>query len=251
MRRLGLVVAAALVVTAHAQAATLTVVPQNFSPVTATLRVSAQLSLEREVGVRLVTLSGKPVGWITPPSHRRTLAIGWDGRIRGKRVPDGNYDVRLVYRSSVLATTRLRIDTHPPQLYRLDADNGNTPFAGDGALLTTISPNGDGFRETANISFTLKEAATVTMDVTRTVKAPRAFYTLTAAFGRGRHTMTWSVGSNLNPRTYLIRLTAVDRTGNRIVYGAPNAFVGRQPTRGGRADTGHRRRLLEAQLSAG
>ena len=83
MRRLGLVVAAALVVTAHAQAATLTVVPQNFSPVTATLRVSAQLSLEREVGVRLVTRGGKPVGWIVPPSRRRTLAIGWDGRIRG------------------------------------------------------------------------------------------------------------------------------------------------------------------------
>ena len=41
--------------------------------------------------------------------------------------------------------------------------------------------------------------------------------------------MTWAAGSTLNPRTYLVRLTAVDRTGNRIVYGAPNAFVGRYP----------------------
>ena len=229
MRRLGFVVAAALVVAAHAHAATLTVVPQDFSPIRATLRVSAQLSLERKVGVRLVTPGGKPVGWIVPPSRRRTLAIGWDGRIRGRRVADGNYKVRLVYGSSVLATTRLRIDTRPPRLYDLHADNGSTPFAGDNALLTTISPNGDGFREQANISFRLREAATVTMDVTRTVKAPRSFFTTTERFGRGLHTLTWAAASNLNPRTYLIRLTAVDGTGNRIVYGAPNAFVGRAP----------------------
>ncbi len=229
MRRLGLVIAAALVVTAHAQAATLTVAPRDFSPLRATLRVSAQLSLERQVGVRLVRPNGRPVGWIVAPSRRRTLAIGWGGRIGGKRVPDGNYEVRLVYRSSVLATAPLRIDTHPPDLFGLHADNGNTPFAGDNALLTTISPNGDNFRERANISFRLKEPATVTMDVTRTVKAPRSFYTLTAKLGRGPHTITWVPGSNLNPRTYLIQLTAVDRTGNRIVYGAPNAFVGRHP----------------------
>jgi hypothetical protein len=227
--RLALAVAAALVVTAHARAATLTAVPQNFSPLKATLRVSAQLSLERQVGVRLSMPNGRPIGWIVAPSQRRTLAIGWDGRIRGRRVPDGNYDVRLVYGSTVLASAPLRIDTHAPRLVNLRADNGNTPFAGDNALLTTISPNGDGFRETANISFTLKEPATVTMAVTRTVKVPRPFYTLTAKLGRGRHTMTWIPGPSLNPRTYLVQLTAVDRTGNRIVYGSPNAFVGRHP----------------------
>ena len=147
MRRLGLVAAAALVVTAHAQAATLTVAPRNFSPVRATLRVSAQLSLERQVGVRLVRPRRQPGRLDRRAVAAPTLAIGWEGRIRGKRVPDGNYEVRLVYRSSVLATAPLRIDTHPPKLYGLHADNGNTPFAGDNALLTTISPNGDGFRE--------------------------------------------------------------------------------------------------------
>ena len=229
MLRLGLVVAAALVITAHARAATLTAVPQNFSPLKSALRVSAQLSIERQVGVRLSLPNGRPVGWIVAPSRRRTLAIGWDGRIRGKRVPDGNYDVRLVYRSTVLASKPLRIDTHAPPLAGLHADNGNTPFAGDNALLTTISPNGDGFRETANISFRLEEPATVTMAVTRTVKVPKPFYTLTAKLGRGRHTMTWLPGPSLNPRTYLVQLTAVDQTGNRIVYGSPNAFVGRHP----------------------
>ena len=228
MRRLGILVAVmSFAVTAQAQAATLTVTPQNFSPHRAVLRVSVELSLTRQVGVRLVTPGGRAIGWIVPPSRRRTLAFGWDGRIRGKQVPDGNYAVRLVYRSAVLATAPLRIDTHAPQLLNLRADNGSTRFAGDGPLLTTISPNGDGFRDKVNVRFRLREQATVTMEVARTVKVPKAFYTLTETFGRGLHTMTWIPGTNLNPRTYLIRFTAVDTTGNRGTYGAPNAFTGR------------------------
>jgi hypothetical protein len=232
MRRLVLVVAvAALAVTAQAQAATLTVSPRTFSPHRALLQVSAKLSIERQVGVRLVTLRGRAVGWIVPPSRRRILAVGWDGRIGGKRVRDGNYIVRLVYRSSVLATAPVRVDGHAPQLLHLHADNGSTRFAGDGPLLTTISPNGDGFRDRADVNFSLREQATVTMEVTRTVKVPKVVYTITARFGRGLHTMTWLPGPNVNPRTYLIRLTAVDTSGNRSIYGAPNAFVGRY-TRG-------------------
>jgi hypothetical protein len=229
MRRLGLVVVAAFGVTAQAQAATLTVTPRDYSPVHATLQISATLTVPRRVGLRLVTPGGRAIGWIEPPVSRTTLAIGWDGRIRGRRVPNGNYAVRLVYRSAILATTPLRIDTHPPELDDLHADNGSTPFAGDTALLTTVSPNGDDFRDRANISFDLREEAAVTMEVTRTVKVPHVIYTLTARFGRGPHTMTWMPGPNLNPRTYLIRLTSVDRAGNRIVYGAPDAFVGREP----------------------
>jgi hypothetical protein len=193
------------------------------------LQVSAELTVQRQVGVRLGTVSGRAIGWIVPPGRRRILAVGWDGRIAGKRVPDGNYVVRLVYRSSVLATAPLRIDTHAPQLLDLHADNGSTPFAGDDPLLTTITPNGDGFRDHANVDFNLREPATVTMEVTRTVKTPKILYTLTARFGRGFHTMTWLPSANLNPRTYLIRLSAVDETGNRSLYGAASAFVGREP----------------------
>ena len=229
MRRLGLVVVAALAVTAQAHAATLSVSPRFFSPRTATLSVSAELSLERQVGVGLATPAGRSVGWIVAPARRRTLAVGWNGRIRGKLVPDGDYVVRLVYGSSILATAPLRIDSHPPVLHDLHVDNGSTPFHGDDALLTTVSPNGDGFRDVANVSFRLDEAATITMDVTRTVKAPKTIYTLTERLGRGWHTLTWKPGANLNPRTYLIRLTAVDLTGNHVTYGAPNAFVGRYP----------------------
>jgi len=229
VRRLGLmvVVVAALTVTAQAEAATLSISPRTFSPRRATVDVSAELTVQRQVGVRLTTLTGRPLGWIVAPSRRRTLAVGWDGRIRGKIVPDGNYLARLVYRSSVLATANIRIDTHAPQLLHLRADNGSSRFAGDGPLLTTVSPNGDGFRDRANITFSLKEPATVTMDVTRTVKVPHVIYTLTERFGRGEHTMTWAPAANLNPRTYLVRFTATDEAGNRGVYGAPNAFVGR------------------------
>jgi hypothetical protein len=220
---------AALAVTAQAQAATLTVTPQNFSPHRAVLRVSAQLSVTRQVGVRLSMPNGRAIGWIVPPSRRRILAVGWDGRIQDKPVPDGNYVVRLVYGSAVLATAPLRVDGHAPQLLDLRADNGSTRFGGDGPLLTTISPNGDGFRDKADVNFTLREPATVTMEVTRTVKVPKVIYTLTAKLGRGPHTMTWLPSSALNPRTYLIRLSAVDQAGNRSTYGAPNAFTGRYP----------------------
>ena len=138
--------------------------------------------------------------------------------------------MRLVYRSSVLATTPLRIDTRPATAVRPARRQRHHAVRGRHALLTTISPNGDGFREQANISFRLREPATVTMDVTRTVKAPQVV--LHADRAVRPRACTRSPGQprrDLNPRTYLVRLTAVDRTGNRIVYGAPNAFVGRRP----------------------
>jgi len=115
----------------------------------------------------------------------------------------------------------------PPQLIDLRIDNGSTPFAGDSPLLTTISPNEDGFRDVAEVHFRLKAPAVVTMDVTRTVKVPQVVYTLTESFGAGAQTMIWTPAPNLNPRTYLIRMTVVNKAGRRTVYGSPNAFVGR------------------------
>ena len=228
MRRVALVFAAAAVYAAPAHAASLSVAPRDFSPEHATLQISATLGVPRQVGVSLVKRNGRRLGWIVPPALRTTLAVGWNGRIDGKRVPDGTYVVKLVFRSAVLATTTLRIDTRAPELV-LHATNGATRFAGDNQLLTTISPNGDGFRDKADVTFDLREAATVTMDVTRTVKVPHPVYTLTSQLTAGEHTLTWAPPATINPRTFLVRITAVDRAGNRIVYGAPNAFVGRAP----------------------
>jgi hypothetical protein len=116
-----------------------------------------------------------------------------------------------------------------PQLLDLRIDNGSTPFAGDSRLLTTVSPNGDGFRDVANVHFRLRAPATVTMDVTRTVKVPHVIYTLTEALPPGPSTMTWKPAPNLNPRTYLIRMTVTNAERRSTVYGAPNAWAGRYP----------------------
>ena len=116
-----------------------------------------------------------------------------------------------------------------PQLLDLRIDNGSTRFLGDTSMLTTVSPNGDGFRDQANVHFRLRATATVTMEVTRTVKVSHAIFTLTDTLRAGRHTMSWKPPATINPRTYLVRLTVVGVNGKKTVYGAPNAWTGRYP----------------------
>jgi len=128
----------------------------------------------------------------------------------------------------VLAGQAQAATTRAPQLLNLRVDNGSSRFAGDGRYLTTISPNGDGFRDAAYVHFTLSKPATVTMDVTRTVKVPHVVYTLTLPLRPGNHTLAWKPAYTVNPRTYLIRMTATG-DGGTSVYGAPNAWVGRYP----------------------
>ena len=56
-----------------------------------------------------------------------------------------------------------------PRLLDLRVGNGSTPFADDGRLLTTVSPNGDGFRDRAIVSFRLDGDATIELDVLQTL----------------------------------------------------------------------------------
>src|SRR5712691_9483478 len=63
--------------------------------------------------------------------------------------------------------------------FAFGADNGGRPFAADGPMLTTISPNGDGFRDRASIHFTLTAPALVQLEIARTEPAPRAMFTET------------------------------------------------------------------------
>ena len=56
----------------------------------------------------------------------------------------------------------------PPALTDLSVTNGSTPFAGDGRLLTTVSPNRDGFRDAATVRFRVTRAATVRMEIVAT-----------------------------------------------------------------------------------
>jgi N,N-dimethylformamidase beta subunit-like, C-terminal len=108
-----------------------------------------------------------------------------------------------------------------PALHDLHVTNGSTPFAGDRRLLTTVSPNGDGFRDRAVVHFHLTQAARVELDVVATnmVRAGKAgtsvVWHTARAFAAGPGTLTWRPARSTQPRTYILRL----RVGNRV-YGA-------------------------------
>jgi len=108
-----------------------------------------------------------------------------------------------------------------PVLQDISVTNGSIPFAGDRALLTTVSPNGDGFRDAAIVHFRLTAAARVQLDVVAT-NLVRAGQTGTSAvwhtartFAAGPGTLVWRPARSTQPRTYILRL----RVGRRV-YGA-------------------------------
>jgi len=102
-----------------------------------------------------------------------------------------------------------------PHLVGVRVDNGSTPFLGDGRYLTTVSPNGDGFRDAARVHFRLTAPGRVSLDVlqTSTVKGdPEDASTIVVARCRprllqaGAHTIVWRPARRLAPRTYVLRL---------------------------------------------
>ena len=107
-----------------------------------------------------------------------------------------------------------------PALVDIRVSNGSAPFAGDTALLATVSPNGDGFRDSAVVRFVLTRAATVHLDVvaTQMVRAGRTGTTVVWSTahrlpaGPGR--LVWRPARSTQPRTYILRLTVGTR-----VYG--------------------------------
>src|SRR4051794_30835991 len=51
--------------------------------------------------------------------------------------------------------------------------DAGAPFAGDGPQLTTVSPNGDGYRDAARVSFHLSRRAVVRLQVWETMNRER------------------------------------------------------------------------------
>src|SRR5437868_5029220 len=99
-----------------------------------------------------------------------------------------------------------------PQLVDLRVSDGSVPFAGDRRLLTTVSPNGDGFRDSAIVHFLLTRPATVRMDVVAT-EMLRAGTTgthlvsrTTRTFPPGPGKLVWRPARASQPRTYILRL---------------------------------------------
>src|SRR6476659_8007423 len=98
--------------------------------------------------------------------------------------------------------------TGPPRLLGLRISNGGTPFAGDTPWLTTVSPNGDGFRDRALFRFKLDRAATVEVRVVATDEVRRAVRTVWSTRRRlaeGVHTIAWRPARSTPDRTYLVR----------------------------------------------
>jgi N,N-dimethylformamidase beta subunit-like, C-terminal len=120
---------------------------------------------------------------------------------------------------AVLAVTSV-LATAPPALVDLHVTNGSAPFAGDGRLLATVSPNRDGFRDSATVHFRLTRPATVRMEIlaTNMVRAGKgataAIWHGTRHFEAGRRSLTWRPAPSTQPRTYIVRLTV-----GRRIYG--------------------------------
>ena len=236
MRRLPLALAAAavtLAAPAAAHGATLSLGAKTFSPQHGR-KLAVRVALPRAAHVGVELTSGKRhVGWLATPQQRRYVHLRWNGRLDNRRVADGVYAVRVVSSEAdrVLARRSLRIDSAAPRLLRFRAfTRSRLPYAGDNALLTTISPNGDRVRDSARVSFTLTERATVRFAVTRTLSRPTVVTEQSATLGAGRHTMTWVPPPTTTPRTYLALFDVRDEAGNRRSYGARNAETGRRKT---------------------
>jgi len=109
-----------------------------------------------------------------------------------------------------------------PPLHDLRVSNGSRPFAGDGRLLTTVSPNGDGLRDRAIVRFRLDRSATVHLDVLRTDtlhpgRATKTIWSATRRFRAGRRQIVWRPARGTEPRTYVLRL----RVGLRVYTNLP------------------------------
>ena len=121
-----------------------------------------------------------------------------------------------------------------PQLYGLRVTNGSTPFAGDGPMLATVSPNGDGFRDAAYVQFRLAAPARVSLEIVRTdaaetdpeASSARVVQRLAPrVLPRGPNVIVWKPPASIPPRTYVVRL-AVSGAGGTRVYGASGARRG-------------------------
>ena len=130
--------------------------------------------------------------------------------------------MRLPFALVVLALVPGAVDRTPPSVAAFRVGTDGRGFAGDRPLLATISPNGDGVRERAAISFRLGEPARVRITVSKTLRGHEVVWSRSGLFGKGRHTVHWAPRA-VPARTYLVSLTAVDRAGNRTTLGAGSA----------------------------
>ena len=230
MRRAVLALLAALLTAPAADAAGLDVRPREFSPHATRLAVNVSLPRKQRVGVQLATREGKALGWIVEPKRARSVRFRWKGFLHGRLVEHGEYRVRLVARGKVVESRPLVVDLIAPKVFGFRAHNRGRPFAGDGRMFTTISPNRDGVRDFARIRFRLEERSRVRFEVARTSHVLEPVLRRSAMLGAGEKVFTWYPRKTTGARTYLIRITVRDKAGNKRTYGSSNAINGRRVT---------------------
>ena len=215
--------AALALVPSAAHAPSLSISTRLFAPPAGPMTITARVDTPARLGLRLARASGRTVGWIDPPAARSQVLVNWDGSVGGRPVRDGAYQVVLVVNGRAAGRAGFRLDGTPASLADLRVASNSTPFAGDNALLATITPNHDDVRDYARVRFDLSERAQVTLEVQRTTQAAQTISTHTWQFDAGRHSVGWVPASTIAARTYLLSLTTTDAAGNTLTYGSPDA----------------------------
>jgi hypothetical protein len=138
----------------------------------------------------------------------------------------------MVFAAPVLV---LALAVPPPRLLNLRVDDGGRPYAGDRRRLATVSPNGDGLRDSAIVRFRLDRPAAVTLRAvaTDTIRDGRPAETVVwstrARLRPGAHRFVWTPARSTAPRTYILRLTAAGAGGTRAYGGGGPATAGGAP----------------------
>ena len=93
----------------------------------------------------------------------------------------------------------------------LQIGNGARPFAGDRSDLTTISPNGDGYRDAARIRYAASAAGFVTLEVARADHKGQVFLQEGIPVAAGASSFSWTPDAATPPGTYVVRVTSSSR----------------------------------------
>ncbi len=72
---------------------------------------------------------------------------------------------------------------------------------------TTISPDDDGFRDTAKIAFSLRAPATIRVHIESLRYHGKVVFDRRFSLSAGRHTIDWRPSAGIPPRTYVVRVT--------------------------------------------
>src|SRR4051812_5266423 len=122
----------------------------------------------------------------------------------------------VIVAASLVPSAACAMHATPALLVR--ADNGATRFKGDTATRVTVSPNGDGFRDSVAIHLHLRDASSIRFHYDRHGEAARRELTATGPLGAGDHLYRWTPPSRPVPATYVVAIDANGATARIVVH---------------------------------